>query len=157
MVRLAAPQGGNQLRCRSTLPSMVTPRVPNASRTGWLVTIIILSTPCQEKMEPVVSYAWLWQSCTNTWSDFRAVVSYDVVRYNAWRSFNSQCKVVTLTRCGGTLTSVLPKIIARPIYLCLSKFAWNTIGSIFFRTRLLLFNVCCLCDLLLATQLIDLD
>jgi len=34
-------------------------------------------------------------------SDFLAVVSYDVVRFNTWRSFNSQGKVVTLIRCGG--------------------------------------------------------
>jgi len=36
-------------------------------------------------------------------SDFLAVVSYDVVRFNTWRSFNSQSKVVTLIRCGGLL------------------------------------------------------
>ena len=36
-------------------------------------------------------------------SDFLAVVSYDVVRFNTWRSFNSQGKVVTLIRCGGLL------------------------------------------------------
>jgi len=33
--------------------------------------------------------------------DFLAVVSYDVVCFNTWRSFNSQGKVVTLIRCGG--------------------------------------------------------
>jgi len=36
-------------------------------------------------------------------SDFLAIVSYDVVRFNKWRSFNSQGKVVTLIRCGGLL------------------------------------------------------
>jgi len=36
-------------------------------------------------------------------SDFLAVVSYDVVRFNTWWSFNSQGKVVTLIRCGGLL------------------------------------------------------
>jgi len=37
-------------------------------------------------------------------SDFLAVVSYDVVCFNTWRSFNSQGKVVTLIRTLGPVS-----------------------------------------------------
>jgi len=40
-------------------------------------------------------------------SDFLVVVSYDAVRFNTWRSFNLQGKVVTLFRCGGHACVVL--------------------------------------------------
>jgi len=47
---------------------------------------------------------WHSNSCRLIFrSDFLAVVSHDVVRFNTWRSFNSQGKVVTLIRCGGLL------------------------------------------------------
>jgi len=60
-------------------------------------------------------------------SDLLAVVSYDVVRFSAWRSFNLQGKVVTLFRCSRhllclfrvTLTTFPAKITT--VYLCLSK------------------------------------
>jgi len=52
------------------------------------------------------SLRWLVESnsCSLIFrTDFLAVVSYDVVRYNKWRSSNSQGKVVTLIRCRGLL------------------------------------------------------
>jgi len=61
------------------------------------------------------------------WSDFHAV-SYDTVRSNAWRSLDSQGKVVTLFRCSRhvvvvwfciTLTTFSAKITT--IYSCSSK------------------------------------
>jgi len=51
------------------------------------------------------SLRWLVESnsCRLIFRSFLAVVSYDVVRFNKWRSFNSQGKVVTLIRCSGLL------------------------------------------------------
>ena len=47
---------------------------------------------------------WHLNSCRLIFrSDFLAVDSYDVVRFNTWRSFNSQGKVVTTIRCGRLL------------------------------------------------------
>ena len=80
---------------------------------------------------------------------FSAVVSYDV-RFNTWRSFNSQGKVVTLIRCGGllllvwfciTLTTFLARITTLHLYL--PKLYLKHYWSHFFRTRcILVFHRC---------------
>ena len=74
---------------------------------GWSFrTLLLILTLCFCDNCSIWSLHWLVESnsCRLIFrSDFLAVVSYDVIHFNTWRSFNSQGKVVTLIRCGGLL------------------------------------------------------
>jgi len=71
--------------------------------------------------------------------NFLAVVSYDVVLFNAWQLFNSQGKVVTQFRCNKHLLwwfgFALPwghSMQKLQLYFYDNEsYAWNAIGSIF--------------------------
>ena len=100
-------------------PSWITPSLLQLCVSGVVVfqlvseramvissTALIILTVCFCDNCGLWSLHWLVESnsCRLIFrSDFLAVVSYDVVRFNTWRSFNSQGKVVTLIRCGGLL------------------------------------------------------
>jgi len=82
-------------------PSWITPSLLQLCVSGvdvfqlmWRRVVVISST----------AFNWHSNSCRLIFrSDFLAVVSYDIVRFNTWQSFNSQGKVVILIRCGGLL------------------------------------------------------
>ena len=104
-------------------PSWITPSLLQLCVSGddvfqlvWRWAVVISSTAFNSDIRTVCLLIFR--------SDFLAVVSYDVVGFDTWRSFNSQGKVVTLIRRGGLLLLVwfcitLATFCARITTICL--------------------------------------